>query len=139
MRPVQHAQVACGSLVPTQNPQKTIIVATLQGAKDVSSFYPGLKYLRHLACNAKKGTDRPRTTTHHHKTRKTRTRTQPTATKPTNRPTTTTRRKKKQVRERCLDVYAEQEERIEDVVRVPQAENTRGNPNPKRGLGFPSA
>ena len=89
-----------------------------------------------------KGTDKPRATTHHHKPKTNRTRTQPTATIPTSRPTNDDdakeKTKKRQVRGLRLGVVAELGVRIVDEVRVHDAENTRGNPNPKRGLGFPS-
>ena len=118
---------------------KTAIITSLQGAKDVSSFCPGLPYIMHLSCNAKgdrqtqSNNPPPQTKNNPNKNATDRH-----ETNQTDQRMTTTRKKKKQVRGLRLDVVAEQGVRIEDEERVQQEENTRGNPNPKRGLGFPS-
>ena len=49
------------------------------------------------------------------------------------------RRKKKTGAGRNLGEVEDHGVRVEDAVRGRDAENTRGNPNPTRGLGFPSA
>ena len=89
-----------------------------------------------------KGTDRPRATTHHHKPKNNPNK-NATDRHDTNQQTNERRRRegkrKRQVRGRRLGVVAELGVRVVDGVRVQQEENTRGNPNPKRGLGFPSA
>ena len=55
-------------------------------------------------------------------------------------PTRATKKKKNNTRRAGdLGVDVEQEVRVDEEVRVHEEENTRGNPNPKSGLGFPSA
>ena len=52
--------------------------------------------------------------------------------------TTTTKKKKRQVREQSLGESAEHGVRVVGEDRVQQEENTRGNPNPKRGWVSPA-